>query len=267
MAFPTPFVQVGPTAIWGQTPAGNYAPIAITAPVAATGTLTLAGNAVAGETVTIGQQVYVWAASANTQTPNVVKVGSSASVSIDNLIAAINATAASQGSLYSFNTIPNLQVTAAAGAGDTMDVTAITAGANGNLIATLETMSQGSWAHPTLINGAGGAIEVDATVTIDPSSLATSANQTTQITAEQAIQAATEKVIPATTAAAVTPSDSTPLTSRAVWVGGGGDVSVRLSGATSTTVVFTNVPSGSLLPMSVVRVMAATTATDIVVLN
>ncbi len=96
---------------------------------------------------------------------------------------------------------------------------------------------------------------------------ATAANQATQITAEQATQAAVEKVIPATTAAAVTPSDATALTSRAVWVGGLGDLSVRLSGAPTTTVVFTAVPAGTLLPMSVVRVMAATTATNINVLN
>lgn len=72
---------------------------------------------------------------------------------------------------------------------------------------------------------------------------------------------------PATTAAAVTPNDDTALTSRGVWVGGTGDLSVRLSGAPSTTVVFTGVPAGSLLPISVVRVMAATTATNIVALN
>jgi len=96
---------------------------------------------------------------------------------------------------------------------------------------------------------------------------ATAANQTTQITAEQAIQAAVQAIVPAITAAAVTPSDSTALTSRAVWVGGAGDLSVRLSGAPSTTVVFTSVPAGSMLQMSVVRVMAATTATHINVLN
>lgn len=100
-----------------------------------------------------------------------------------------------------------------------------------------------------------------------PTGVATSAKQDTQITAEQAIQTAVEKVIPATTASAVTPSDSTVLTSRAVWVGGAGDLSVRLSGATGTTVVFTAVPAGTLLPISVVRVMAATTATNINVLN
>lgn len=113
---------------------------------------------------------------------------------------------------------------------------------------------------------------------------ATAANQSTQITAEQAILAkiiaapateakqdtqitAEQAITPGTTAAAVTPSDATALTSRAVWVGGAGDLSVRLSGATGTTVVFTAVPAGSLLPLSVVRVMAATTATNINVIN
>lgn len=160
MAFPTPFVSVGPVGIWGQTPAGTYAPIGITTPTAATGVLTLSSNAVAGETVTIGQQKYTWAASANVQTPNIVKIGADASTSIDNLIAAINATAASQGSLYSFNTIPNTQVTAAVGAGDTMGATAITAGANGNLIATTETMSGGAWASATLTGGTPSALDV-----------------------------------------------------------------------------------------------------------
>lgn len=158
MAFPTPFVSVGPVGIWGQTAAGYYAPIGITTPTAATGVLTLASNAVAGEKVNIGQQTYVWAASANVQTPNVVKIGADASTSIDNLIAAINATASAQGSLYSFNTIPNTQVTAATGAGDTMGVTAIVPGANGNLIPTTETMTGGSWASATLTGGIDGAL-------------------------------------------------------------------------------------------------------------
>ncbi len=102
---------------------------------------------------------------------------------------------------------------------------------------------------------------------IQIASLASSANQITELASLASIDTNVAKTIPATTAAAVTPSDSTALTSRAVWVGGAGDVSVRLSGATSTTVVFTAVPAGTLLPISVVRVMAATTATNINVLN
>lgn len=96
---------------------------------------------------------------------------------------------------------------------------------------------------------------------------ATAGNQVTGNNSLAAINTSVAKTIPATTAEVVAPSDSTPLTSRAVWVGGLGDLSVRLSGAPSTTVVFTAVPAGTLLPISVVRVMAATTATNINVLN
>lgn len=78
---------------------------------------------------------------------------------------------------------------------------------------------------------------------------------------------AQQSIGPATTAAAVTPSDATALTSRAVWVGGAGDLAVRLSGAPSTTVTLAGVTAGQIIPISVVRVMAATTATNIVVLN
>lgn len=99
-----------------------------------------------------------------------------------------------------------------------------------------------------------------------PTGSATAGKQDTGNTSLASIDTNVAKQIPATTAAAVTPSDSTALTSRAVWVGGAGDLSVRLSGATSTTVVFTAVPAGTLLPLSVVRIMAATTATNINVL-
>src|SRR5690606_4846590 len=44
-------------------------------------------------------------------------------------------------------------VEAAAGAGDTMDVTAIEAGALGNAIATSETLTNGSWGAATLTGG------------------------------------------------------------------------------------------------------------------
>lgn len=50
----------------------------------------------------------------------------------------------------------------------------------------------------------------------------------------------------------------------ALYVGTGGDVSCLDS--LSATVVFKNVPSGSVLPVRTVQVKAATTATDIVAL-
>ena len=64
--------------------------------------------------------------------------------------------------------------------------------------------------------------------------------------------------------AAVTKSDDTPLNGTlGLYVGGLGDVSVKHT-ATSTAVVFKAVPAGTFLPIEVARVMAATTATDIV---
>jgi hypothetical protein len=49
----------------------------------------------------------------------------------------------------------------------------------------------------------------------------------------------------------------------AIYVGGAGDVAVRMPGST-TTVVFTAPPVGTILPIKAHRVMAATTATLLV---
>lgn len=65
---------------------------------------------------------------------------------------------------------------------------------------------------------------------------------------------------------AVTPSDSTDLTgSIGLYIGGTGDVAVRTLNDASTTVTFTAVPVGVTLPGNFTRVMAATTATAILV--
>lgn len=68
---------------------------------------------------------------------------------------------------------------------------------------------------------------------------------------------------------AVTPSDSTNLTSpsRALYVGTTGNVNV-LSFDSASNVIFRNVPSGFILPISVLRVNATdTSATNIVALT
>jgi len=122
--------------------------------VAATGTLTLSANAADGETVVIGSQTYTFK-SPFVDAANNVEVGGSASVSLDNLIAAING-AAGEGSTYGTGTATNTDVTAAAGAGDTMDVTAITAGAAANSTATTETLANGAWGATMLEGGVDG---------------------------------------------------------------------------------------------------------------
>lgn len=76
---------------------------------------------------------------------------------------------------------------------------------------------------------------------------------------------------PATQAAAVTPSDSTEVNARALYVGGAGNVVVQMMGVSNispgaASVTFTAVPAGTLLPISVRRVMATTSATSIVAL-
>lgn len=129
------------------------------ATVAATGVLTLSGNAVAAETVTIGGVVYTFR-SALVSAYDVL-IGVAATNTIDNLIAAINK-AAGEGTTYGTGTLVHPTVSAAAGAGDTMDLSANTAGTAGNDIGTTETMTAGSFGATTLTggsddNGAGWA--------------------------------------------------------------------------------------------------------------
>lgn len=69
---------------------------------------------------------------------------------------------------------------------------------------------------------------------------------------------------PASYAEAVTPSDDDDLTwvSRALWIGGAGDVAVIMQNG--ATVVFAAVPAGTMLPIRVSRVLfTGTDATDI----
>lgn len=63
-----------------------------------------------------------------------------------------------------------------------------------------------------------------------------------------------------------TPSDDTNLTgSIGLYVGGTGNVSARTLNDSGTTVVFATVPAGTFIPGNFTRVMAATTATTILV--
>jgi hypothetical protein len=71
-------------------------------------------------------------------------------------------------------------------------------------------------------------------------------------------------VSPASGGFAVTPHDANALAqvTRALYVGGGGDLSVEMQWGGVVTLV--NVPDGALLPVRVNKVLAATTATQIV---
>nr|WP_041296554.1 hypothetical protein [Janthinobacterium sp. Marseille] len=68
-------------------------------------------------------------------------------------------------------------------------------------------------------------------------------------------------------AQAVTPSDSTAINCRAIYVGGAGDVALKTS-PTATVVTFKAPPVGTILPVMIDggAIMAATTATLLIAL-
>ena len=73
--------------------------------------------------------------------------------------------------------------------------------------------------------------------------------------------------VAAHSAAAVTTSDSTVLPcTRALYIGGAGNVAVVMADD-ENTITFTAVPAGTILPIQVIKVMATnTTATNIIAL-
>lgn len=71
-------------------------------------------------------------------------------------------------------------------------------------------------------------------------------------------------VMVAKKAEAVSPSDTTELSAGSLYIGGAGDVVVILEDD-DTPVTYTGVNAGTFMPISVRRVMAATSATDIVI--
>ncbi len=121
----------------------------------AAGTLTLSANVSDGDTVVIGGKTYTFQATLTNVDGN-VKIGASASVSIDNLIAAITLGSGS-GTLYAAATTLHSTVSAEAGAGDTMIAYAKTGGTGGNAITTTETSGTASWGSGTLTGGGTNA--------------------------------------------------------------------------------------------------------------
>lgn len=118
--------------------------------VAATGMLSFNGNVLGDEEITIGSTVYrfvnelVFAYD--------VLIGASASITINNLIAAVNA-AAGEGTVYGTGTVEHPDVTASTTPGE-MNVTAKVAGAAGNSIVTTSTSLTATWGAGTLEGGA-----------------------------------------------------------------------------------------------------------------
>ena len=116
----------------------------------AIGILTLAANITNNKTITIGSKVYTFQTTLTDIDGNVL-IGALATNSIDNLIAAITLTG-TPGTDYALLMTEHPNVTAAAGAGDTMDATSEI---GNNEAVTTETDDNASWGDITLINGVG----------------------------------------------------------------------------------------------------------------
>ncbi len=122
----------------------------------ATGTFTLADVPDDGDFCSIGpvgyEQVYTFKTALTSATAaNEVLIEASASDTLDNLIVAINA-GTGGGTKYGSDTAANSYVTAAAGAGDTMTVTAKEIGTEYNLVLT-DADNHGSWGDANLTGG------------------------------------------------------------------------------------------------------------------
>lgn len=75
---------------------------------------------------------------------------------------------------------------------------------------------------------------------------------------------------PYVSGATVTPNDSTALAggaTKALWIGGAGNITITWLGGTQANQTFTSVPAGTLLRVRATKVLATgTTATNIVAL-
>jgi len=121
---------------------------------AATGTLTFTGVVADGETVTIGSEVYEFDTDDEVTDGNIlvdVSGGATASAAVTALVTAITAESA--------------LVTAVDGSGDTVVLTAVTAGLTGNSIVTDTDCENGSFGVETLTGGADANRLINATYT------------------------------------------------------------------------------------------------------
>jgi len=121
----------------------------------ATGILTFTGNAVDTQTVTIGATTYTFL-DTFVDSANNVHIGATVQETMDNLISAITNVAtgsAVEGTDFATAQTANASATAENGPGDTIQVTALTAGTAGNSIATTETLANASFGGATLSGG------------------------------------------------------------------------------------------------------------------
>lgn len=146
----------------------------------ASGVLTFSGAGTAGDTVTIGTEVYtlVAALSVGPAVENEVLIAGTAALTAANMAAAING-GAGAGVVYSGTTQKHPFVDASV-AGAAVTVVAEVAGTGGNAIATTESGTSTSWAAATLTTGANDAGGVKA-AGIMTAPVVTGANQSTTV--------------------------------------------------------------------------------------
>lgn len=129
----------------------------VVTPVKAQGTLTFSGSVSDGETVTIGGAVYEFDTNGETAQGHIavdVSQGATASDAVAALVGAIGANDASV-------------VTAEAGTGDTVVVTAVVPGTEGNKIKVSTDAANVGWAKATLAGGVDGTVAKKGTIMFD----------------------------------------------------------------------------------------------------
>jgi len=120
--------------------------------------------------------------------------------------------------------------------------------------ATSALQTTGNTSLASILTALTGTLAISAASLPLPTGAATAANQAT-------LNSTAADAAPAASAGPVTPSDTTTLTAKAIWVGGAGNVVATIGG---TDVTFTSVAAGTLLPIKATKIKAATTATNIV---
>ncbi len=211
----------------------------------ATGILTATANPQDGARVTIGSTTYTYRDTLAVAFD--VKIGANAEASLLNLVRAITA-GAGEGTLYGTGTTAHPSVTAAEGAGDTVDVTALAIGVAGNAVTSVEYSPGLSWGGATLTGGLDAVaheVLVEATAEAEIDNLVACANAgagagTKYSTGEtaHATVTVTKKDADEITATAITAGtagnniDIGETCAQVAWAGG----AVKLSGGYATAV-------------------------------
>lgn len=125
--------------------------------VRATGTLTATANFANSETVTIGGKVYTFQTTLTNVNGN-VKIAATLTLSLLNLLRAINRSGGVPGTDYAVATTKHPTVTATASTATTLTVRAIFGGVGGNAITTTETSTVAAFGAGTLTGGSNSTV-------------------------------------------------------------------------------------------------------------